>query len=62
MKYNLFGVINHHGVRSNFGHYTAFAKNPESKKWYKFDDSTVTEENENAICTNEAYVLLYTRN
>lgn len=62
MKYHLFGVINHHGVRSNYGHYTAYAKNYEYKNWYKFDDSTVTQEKEEAICTNDAYVLLYSRN
>ena len=29
--------------------------------WYYFDDSTVTQTNEEAVCTKAAYVLFYQR-
>jgi ubiquitin carboxyl-terminal hydrolase 4/11/15 len=48
-----------------FGHYTAFAMNPYDKKWYEFDDSSVTMINSDNlkqnIVTNAAYNLFYRR-
>jgi hypothetical protein len=40
--YDLYAVVNHYG---NFGggHYTAMCLNPETNKWYEFDDSSVSE-------------------
>jgi len=43
------------------GHYTAYCKNFKNNKWYDFDDSTVTEINEEDLVTNAAYVLFYKR-
>merc|ERR1711862_413477 len=43
------------------GHYTAFAKNFNDQKWYKFDDSNVSPANEDKICSTAAYVLFYRR-
>jgi len=40
--YDLFAVSNHFGGTGG-GHYTAYAKNPKTKKWYDFDDSYVKE-------------------
>lgn len=40
--YDLFAVSNHHGT-SAFGHYTAYALNSETGKWYNFDDSSTSE-------------------
>ena len=57
-KYDLYAVCRHYG-NCNLGHYTALCKNFD--KWYKYDDSKVTEMNDNNIVTNEAYVLFYRR-
>ena len=35
--YDLFAVINHYG-NVGYGHYTAYAKSPISKKWSEFND------------------------
>jgi len=56
--YDLFAVGNHFGSMG-FGHYTAYAKNPFTKKWYDFDDSHVSELNSKDIVTTSAYVLFY---
>lgn len=40
--YDCYAVSNHFGS-IGFGHYTAFAKNPYTDKWYEFDDSSVHE-------------------
>ena len=40
-RYNLIAVSNHFGGLGG-GHYTAFAKNNVDKKWYYFDDSSVS--------------------
>jgi hypothetical protein len=58
--YDLFGVSNHSGGMG-FGHYTAYAKNHREGKWYKFNDSYVTEAEENEVITREAYLLFYER-
>jgi hypothetical protein len=42
MIYDLYAVSNHYG-NMGFGHYTAFARNPNNGKWYEFDDSRVQE-------------------
>lgn len=40
LLYDLVAVSNHYGSSSG-GHYTAYAKNHLSKKWYEFNDSSV---------------------
>lgn len=40
--YDLFAVSNHMGSLGG-GHYTAYAKQPGTERWYCFDDSRVSE-------------------
>ena len=40
--YELYAVLNHSGAISG-GHYYAYIKNLETKKWYNFNDSNVSE-------------------
>ena len=64
MIYDCYGVSNHFG-NMGFGHYTAYAKNPATDKWYEFDDSRVSEIRddtaENKVITEAAYNLFYRR-
>lgn len=43
----------------NFGHYTAFAKNSVSGKWYEYNDSNVSKKDLSEVCSSSAYVLFY---
>ena len=56
--YDLYGIVNHYGSTGG-GHYTAFCKNPISKKWYEYDDSRVRQVNPERIISDNAYVLFY---
>ena len=40
---------------------TAYGKNKLDGNWYYFDDSSVTQTNEEAVITKAAYVLFYQR-
>jgi len=60
LEYDLFGVVNHYG-NLGFGHYTAYAKNFKNEEWHQFDDSSVSKESPNGVCTPAAYVLFYKR-
>jgi len=64
MIYDCYAVSNHYG-NMGFGHYTAYGKNPLTKKWYEFDDSRVSLVNESDVkshvCTSAAYNLFYRR-
>lgn len=61
MLYDLYAVSNHYGSLA-FGHYTAYAKNPETGKWHDFNDSTVTEvDDPSELASPAAYVLYYIR-
>lgn len=42
LLYDCYGISNHFGGVGG-GHYTAYAKNPISNKWYNFDDSHASE-------------------
>ncbi|XP_065900676.1 ubiquitin carboxyl-terminal hydrolase 4-like isoform X2 [Dysidea avara] len=57
--YDLYAVANHYGGMGG-GHYTAYGKNANGK-WYHFDDSHVSETDENHVVTSAAYVLFYKR-
>ncbi|XP_055890236.1 ubiquitin carboxyl-terminal hydrolase 10-like isoform X2 [Biomphalaria glabrata] len=50
--YKLFGVVNHHGIKMNDGHYTSDVYLPAVSGWLRFDDSEV-------ITINEPQVLQY---
>lgn len=57
--YDLCGIINHTGTLG-FGHYIAYCRNYYNGKWYRYDDSNVTEiESEKELITSSAYVLFY---
>merc|ERR1712130_671889 len=59
--YDLFAVSNHFGNLGG-GHYTAYAKNINDKKWYNLDDSSVSElDSASRAKTESAYVLFYQR-
>ena len=55
--YDLYGVCNHHG-NSLGGHYIACVKNANGK-WYEFNDTNVTEFNENSVISSNNYCLFY---
>lgn len=59
LVYDLHGVINHYGSLYG-GHYTAFAKNSTTGKWFHYNDSVVNEvTSETEIVSDAAYVLFY---
>merc|ERR1719210_1420236 len=58
--YDLLAVSNHYGGMGG-GHYTAYGKNKIDGNWHYFDDSSVTQTNEEAVVTKAAYVLFYQR-
>ncbi|XP_075751718.1 ubiquitin carboxyl-terminal hydrolase 15 isoform X4 [Rhipicephalus microplus] len=58
--YDLIAVANHYGGLGA-GHYTAYAKNKETHKWYHFDDSSVSSATEDNVVSKAAYVLFYMR-
>jgi ubiquitin carboxyl-terminal hydrolase 8 len=55
--YELFGICNHSGG-SQGGHYTSYVKNA-NQKWYCFNDTSVTEINENTLISAKAYCYCY---
>lgn len=57
-KYNLIGVVFHHGSLSG-GHYTSAARDPETNKWYEFNDSSVTKIQKEDVHSSNAYILFY---
>lgn len=66
-QYELSGVIYHHGVSPDGGHYTADIHHKESDKWYRIDDVNITalkpeealEVKQDNIGSRTAYILLY---
>ena len=63
LVYDCYGISNHFGS-VGFGHYTAYGRNPTTGKWYDFDDSHVSEMNENdrrrgGLITSAAYNLFF---
>ncbi|XWV26100.1 putative ubiquitin-specific protease [Tupanvirus soda lake] len=59
-KYRLQCVVNHTGGLHG-GHYYTYCLDEDTNKWYKFDDSHVSEISEDSIVTNTAYLLFYMR-
>lgn len=58
--YDLIAVANHYGGLGG-GHYTAYAKNRETRQWHYFDDSNVTPASDENVVSKAAYVLFYQR-
>ncbi|KNC29640.1 hypothetical protein FF38_08656 [Lucilia cuprina] len=59
--YNLSSVICHHGTVGG-GHYTCFARNALTDRWYEFDDHHVNEVQPEVVQNCQAYVLFYHKN
>ncbi|XP_037552899.1 ubiquitin carboxyl-terminal hydrolase 8 isoform X2 [Nematolebias whitei] len=57
-RYNLYGVSNHYGGLDG-GHYTAYCKNAQKQRWYKFDDHEVTDISASSVKSSAAYILFY---
>ena len=57
--FNLYAVSNHYGTM-NGGHYTAYCRNVEYDRWYKFDDCNVMELKGREVRSSNAYILFYT--
>ena len=61
LQFELYGVSNHYGGLGG-GHYTAYAKQKDSGKWYYFDDSSVsTHSQSESVVTKAGYLLFYVR-
>lgn len=58
--YDLFAVSNHMGGMGG-GHYTAYAKNFITGRWYNFDDSSASPVDPARVISPNAYVLFYRR-
>ncbi|XP_067105290.1 ubiquitin carboxyl-terminal hydrolase 8 [Osmerus mordax] len=57
-RYNLFGVSNHYGGLDG-GHYTAYCKNAQKQRWYKFDDHEVSDISTSSVKSSAAYILFF---
>ncbi|XP_041838100.1 ubiquitin carboxyl-terminal hydrolase 8 isoform X2 [Melanotaenia boesemani] len=57
-RYSLYGVSNHYGGLDG-GHYTAYCKNADKQRWYKFDDHEVSEISTSSVKSSAAYILFY---
>ena len=62
-KYELYAICNHIGPGIEQGHYTACTHNIISKKWYHYEDASVSELGENPITRpgETPYILFYKR-
>jgi ubiquitin C-terminal hydrolase len=61
--YRLHGIVRHHGEKISFGHYTSYVYSKIQRKWYHYDDTTVTEYNDyidfKDTINREQYVIVY---
>ena len=57
--YNLYGVCNHYGGSLESGHYTAYCYSQVYRKWYKYDDTDVSEMDASQVKSSSAYILFY---
>lgn len=61
-NFKLIGVIMHFGPSGTSGHFIAFCFEKDKNKWYKFNDSLVSESSsQEASTSGDSYVLFYER-
>ena len=58
INYTLLGLIEHHGVFIDSGHYVSYIR--QSNKWYHCDDKHVTETNLLTL-SNNVYLMFYAK-
>jgi len=58
--YALTGVLVHQGRSTHSGHYYAFVRSPAGG-WYRMDDERVHPVSEAMVCSQQAYMLFYTK-
>ncbi|KNC46828.1 uncharacterized protein AMSG_03259 [Thecamonas trahens ATCC 50062] len=58
--YSLFAVSNHMGSLGG-GHYTAYARSPDTDSWFLFDDARVSSISPTRVGGPSAYLLFYMR-
>ena len=56
--YDLTGVVNHTGTLEG-GHYTATCRNPRKSKWFKFDDTDVSDLTAADVRTQKTFAAGY---
>jgi len=57
-SYNCYAISNHSGTLFS-GHYTAYAKHPQSGQWHSYNDSRVSKCSSSNVISNEAYLLFF---
>lgn len=60
--YKLVGIVNHHGLNTESGHYTCDCYDFKSKQWRSYDDSSVKDVSENAVHNSRSksgYIVFY---
>ncbi|KAB2037942.1 hypothetical protein E1A91_D03G105000v1, partial [Gossypium mustelinum] len=60
LRYQLFAVVKHSGFRPTSGHYVCYIRSSPNI-WHKMNDSRVTCVEEEAVLSQEAYILLYAK-
>ena len=60
-SYGLIAVSTHIGSSGNSGHYVAYCKNLNNKKWYLFNDSSCNETEFEKVKSYSPYILVYKR-
>ena len=58
VNYTLLGLIEHHGVFIDSGHYVSYIR--QSNKWYHCDDKHITETNLLTL-SNNVYLMFYAK-
>jgi len=56
--YDLYAVSNHYGTMEG-GHYTAYCRNPNKHKWFKFDDHEVYDMSMSDVKSSAGFILFY---
>ena len=58
-KYELIGIVSNYGEKENLPHYIAFCKNNIDNKWRCFNDSIVTESQNDFLLKGTPHILFY---